>query len=96
MVHKENEALTNLLLVCVSTGVEKIEIKNNSYHARVTFQNGVAIRYWNCNKYYAWWESGEVLDSGNITAYEGFRWRNACPSKKAMRAFRKAVRKRFT
>lgn len=82
--------LDSLLKSGLESGIKNI-YTNDAFFITVEFNNGLTMRAWNVNKYYAW------LHEGIFTFPDGkcYRWQDGRPKRKTMARLYKSLRNFF-
>jgi len=55
-VHKKSEIYDEYLEKCIDSGIDAI--KENHFHIKIIFKNGLSFYGWNSNRYYSWLDNG--------------------------------------
>lgn len=80
--------LTRIFQDCMETGVS--EVKEISHFIIIIFNNGIKIKFWDANHYYAWMSQGEVFNL--IDNKKIYTWYDSRPSAKIMYKMKKLLK----
>ena len=81
-----DECLDLMLQKCLNHGIRSISLKNQCW-ITIEFGNGVILKGWNFNRWYAW------LHQGSLGEYQ---WADARPSANTMADLRREIKYYYT
>jgi uncharacterized Zn-finger protein len=85
--YPSNKEYDEILVSCITHGIDYKSSALSEYEGFVKFNNGVEFLFWNANKFYAWLSKGNFLFDGGI-----FRFKDMRPKKKTIFNFHELVK----
>ncbi len=79
-LYPENEILTCVIKQCLSGTITSVEFVEEGYYLVATFDNGISIRGWNRDQFFAWFFHGKITEDNEII----YQWSGSMPSRMCM------------